>query len=63
MSDPHLWPVPDEPVAGLRVYSGGEAGPVLLLVHGLGATAEVWTGVGALDPSTGWSSLDWREPF
>ena len=48
MSDPHLWPVPDEPVAGLRVYSGGEAGPVLLLVHGLGATAEVWTGVGAL---------------
>lgn len=35
-------------VGGLRIYAGGSDGPVLLLVPGLGATAEVWTGVAAI---------------
>jgi pimeloyl-ACP methyl ester carboxylesterase len=29
---------------GLRVLSGGEGEPLLLLLHGLGATADVWEG-------------------
>jgi pimeloyl-ACP methyl ester carboxylesterase len=29
---------------GLRVLSGGDGDPVLLLLHGLGATADVWAG-------------------
>jgi pimeloyl-ACP methyl ester carboxylesterase len=29
---------------------GGHAGPVLLLLHGLGATGAVWDGLGALLP-------------
>jgi len=29
---------------GLRVLSGGEGEPLLLLLHGLGATADVWDG-------------------
>jgi pimeloyl-ACP methyl ester carboxylesterase len=28
--------------AGLRVYEGGSGSPVLLLLHGLGATGDVW---------------------
>ncbi|GGQ86819.1 alpha/beta fold hydrolase [Couchioplanes azureus] len=28
----------------LRVRSGGEGGPLLILLHGLGATADVWAG-------------------
>jgi len=43
-----LWPNPPAIVAGLRVCAGGSDGPVLLLVSGLGATAEVWTGVAAI---------------
>jgi pimeloyl-ACP methyl ester carboxylesterase len=31
-------------VAGLRVHQGGSGEPVLLLLHGLGATADVWQG-------------------
>ena len=30
--------------AGLRVQRGGSGEPVLLLLHGLGATGEVWDG-------------------
>jgi pimeloyl-ACP methyl ester carboxylesterase len=30
--------------AGLRVQQGGSGEPVLLLLHGLGATGEVWDG-------------------
>ena len=33
---------------GLRVQAGGAGEPVLLLVHGLGATGDVWNGVRAL---------------
>lgn len=43
-----LWPNPPALVAGLRVCAGGSDGPVLLLIPGLGATAEVWTGVAAI---------------
>lgn len=34
----------------LRVRRGGDGGPVVLLLHGLGATAEVWDGLTALLP-------------
>jgi pimeloyl-ACP methyl ester carboxylesterase len=30
--------------AGLRVHQGGSGAPVLLLLHGLGATGDVWEG-------------------
>src|SRR5580700_7155718 len=30
--------------AGLRVHQGGSGEPVLLLLHGLGATGDVWQG-------------------
>ena len=30
--------------AGLRVHEGGSGEPVLLLLHGLGATGDVWAG-------------------
>jgi pimeloyl-ACP methyl ester carboxylesterase len=30
--------------AGLRVHGGGSGEPVLLLLHGLGATGDVWEG-------------------
>jgi pimeloyl-ACP methyl ester carboxylesterase len=30
--------------AGLRVHHGGSGEPVLLLLHGLGATGDVWQG-------------------
>jgi pimeloyl-ACP methyl ester carboxylesterase len=32
-------------MTGLRVRRGGGGGPVVLLLHGLGATCEVWDGV------------------
>ena len=31
--------------AQLRVQQGGSGEPVLLLVHGLGATGDVWSGL------------------
>ncbi|GAA1286422.1 alpha/beta fold hydrolase [Pseudonocardia aurantiaca] len=34
----------------LRVRQGGNGGPVVLLLHGLGATAEVWDGLAAQLP-------------
>ena len=34
-----------DPSTGLWVERGGSGSPVLLMVHGLGATAEVWRGV------------------
>jgi pimeloyl-ACP methyl ester carboxylesterase len=30
--------------AGLRVHEGGSGDPLLVLLHGLGATSDVWTG-------------------
>jgi pimeloyl-ACP methyl ester carboxylesterase len=30
---------------GLRVHRGGDGEPVLLMIHGLGASSDVWTGV------------------
>jgi pimeloyl-ACP methyl ester carboxylesterase len=57
---PELWPNPSAPIAGLRVCAGGSAGPVLLLVPGLGATAEVWTGVAAI-AEQGWAGR-WVAP-
>jgi pimeloyl-ACP methyl ester carboxylesterase len=38
------------PMIELRVRQGGNGGPVVLLLHGLGATAEVWDGLAALLP-------------
>ena len=32
----------------LRVQGGGDGDPVLLLLHGLGATGDVWAGGGPL---------------
>lgn len=40
----------DRPVDNLYVSRGGADGPTLLLLHGLGATAEVWEGVTPLWP-------------
>lgn len=37
-------------MSGLRVRRGGTGGPLLVLLHGLGATAEVWDGVAARWP-------------
>jgi pimeloyl-ACP methyl ester carboxylesterase len=31
-----------EAKSGLRVHQGGSGEPVLLLLHGLGATGDVW---------------------
>jgi pimeloyl-ACP methyl ester carboxylesterase len=41
----------------LRVRSGGRGGPVVLLLHGLGATAEVWEGLVPLLPGA-WVAPD-----
>ncbi len=44
------WPAAaeEEIIAGLRCVVGGPPGPPLLLIHGLGATAEVWAGVAGI---------------
>ena len=36
--------VPRAAVAGLRVHQGGSGQPLLVLLHGLGATSDVWRG-------------------
>lgn len=41
----------------VRVRSGGRGGPVVLLLHGLGATAEVWDGLVPLLPGA-WVAPD-----
>ena len=41
----------------LRVRAGGQGDPVVLLLHGLGATAEVWDGLVPLLPG-GWVAPD-----
>jgi pimeloyl-ACP methyl ester carboxylesterase len=41
----------------LRVRSGGQGGPVVLLLHGLGATGEVWDGLVPLLPGA-WVAPD-----
>ncbi len=42
----------------LRVLRGGSDGPAVLLLHGLGATADVWTGFGRALGSTAWTAPD-----
>jgi pimeloyl-ACP methyl ester carboxylesterase len=44
-------------VRDVRVRSGGRGGPVVLLLHGLGATAEVWDGLLPLLPGA-WVAPD-----
>jgi pimeloyl-ACP methyl ester carboxylesterase len=44
-------------MGGLRVRHGGRGGPVVLLLHGLGATAEVWDGLIPLLPGA-WVAPD-----
>ena len=34
----------------LRIRSGGTTGPLLLMLHGLGATGDVWAGLADLWP-------------
>jgi pimeloyl-ACP methyl ester carboxylesterase len=45
------------PMGDLRVRHGGSGGPVVLLLHGLGATAEVWDGLAELLPGA-WVAPD-----
>jgi len=42
-----------EPESGVRLWSeaGGSGGPLLLLLHGLGANATVWRGIAAIAAS------------
>lgn len=42
----------------LRVLRGGEQRPLVLLLHGLGATADVWAGLTALLGDTSWAAPD-----
>lgn len=42
----------------LRVLRGGTAGPVVLMLHGLGATADVWSGLAGLLGDTAWVAPD-----
>jgi pimeloyl-ACP methyl ester carboxylesterase len=44
-------------VRDLRVLSGGSGAPTVLLLHGLGATAEVWEGLAPLLPGA-WVAPD-----
>src|ERR687890_2113846 len=44
-------------VRDLRVLSGGRGEPTVLLLHGLGATAEVWEGLAPLLPGA-WVAPD-----
>lgn len=45
-------------MSGLRVRRGGSGSPTVLLLHGLGATAEVWDGLVAALDDTGWVAPD-----
>ncbi|WP_181784226.1 alpha/beta fold hydrolase [Pseudonocardia pini] len=45
-------------MTALRVLRGGTTGPTLLLLHGLGATAEVWAGLTALLDDRAWVAPD-----
>ena len=42
----------------LRVLRGGTRAPLVLLLHGLGATADVWGGVGAALGERAWAAPD-----
>jgi pimeloyl-ACP methyl ester carboxylesterase len=44
-------------MAGRRVVRGGQGGPLVVLLHGLGATCEVWGGLSALLPGA-WAAPD-----
>lgn len=45
-------------VTDLRVLSGGESPPTYLLLHGLGATADVWSGLAAVLGDASWVAPD-----
>jgi len=45
-------------VTTLRVLRGGTRPPLVLLLHGLGATADVWGGVGAALGDRAWAAPD-----
>jgi len=45
-------------VTDLRVLRGGADGPTVLLLHGLGATADVWRGLGAALGPRAWVAPD-----
>ena len=45
-------------VTTLRVLRGGTRAPLVLLLHGLGATADVWGGVGAALGDRAWAAPD-----
>jgi pimeloyl-ACP methyl ester carboxylesterase len=45
-------------VPELRVRGGGATGPLVLLLHGLGATADVWDGLGELLGDRAWAAPD-----
>lgn len=45
-------------MTSLRVLRGGARPPLVLLLHGLGATADVWAGVGAALGDRAWAAPD-----
>jgi pimeloyl-ACP methyl ester carboxylesterase len=45
-------------VTTLRVLRGGTRPPLVLLLHGLGATADVWAGLGAVLGERAWAAPD-----
>lgn len=45
-------------MTALRIRTGGTESPTLLLLHGLGATADVWTGLPAEPGATAWVAPD-----
>jgi pimeloyl-ACP methyl ester carboxylesterase len=45
-------------VTTLRVLRGGTRPPLVLLLHGLGATADVWGGLGAVLGERAWAAPD-----
>ena len=45
-------------MTGLRVHRGGGSAPVVLLLHGLGATSDVWRGVGEALGDRAWVAPD-----
>jgi pimeloyl-ACP methyl ester carboxylesterase len=45
-------------MTSLRMRTGGTESPTILLLHGLGATADVWTGLPEESGATAWVAPD-----